>query len=346
MNDAVKATVTLRDVAREAGVSVASASRALNGGERTVGRAIEERVIATAERLHYVLNTSAQNMKRGLSSSVGLVVGEIADPYFSAIASGVIMAARDKKITVTMASSERSAEHEIAAVRELRTQGHRSIIIAGSRFHGTNATGLLEQLDAFKRGGGTVVFISQESGRFPTISAANDDGARHLATQLVNLGYRSFGIVGADPLSVTAEDRIAGFCCGLADSDVSISPASIIESSLDRDGGFQAATQLLEAGRRPVDLIFALNDLAAVGAMAAVRKAGLEVGRDVGVAGFDNIDMANDVTPRLTTVSLPLAAMGEHALNLAISGTDGGGQMVHSVSATVVLRGSTPQRLR
>jgi LacI family transcriptional regulator, galactose operon repressor len=338
------ARVTLRDVAREAGVSIASASRALNGSDRTVRPEVLQRVAAAAERLKYVPNLSAQSMKRGASSTIGLVVTDIADPYFAAIASGVIGAAKQARMTVTIAAGGRTPEGEAEAAGRMRAQGHRAIIIAGSRHTSSDGAELIDQLQSFERSGGAAVMISQPTLPFATIALDNIGGARSLAMQLVGHGYRRFAILSGDRALATVADRIAGFRAGLAQLGLIIEDDDIVEGEFTRDGGYATARALLERGSDAVDLVFALNDVMAVGAMAALRDAGVSIGHDVGVAGFDDTRMARDVTPGLSTVSAPLTEMGALAVELALAGA--GSNVVREVPSAGILRESTPPRRR
>ena len=126
--------VTLHDVAREAGVSLATASRSLNGSTRKVNGDYRDRVLEAAERLGYTPNLSAQAVAKGATSTVALVVSDIADPYFSSIAAGVIRYAEEERLLVTMAVTGRRAERELELVRTLRGQRPRVLILSGSRF--------------------------------------------------------------------------------------------------------------------------------------------------------------------------------------------------------------------
>ncbi|MGH3706282.1 MAG: LacI family DNA-binding transcriptional regulator, partial [Agromyces sp.] len=164
-----------------------------------------------------------------------------------------------------------------------------------------------------------------------------------LARALVETGYRSFAaLTGAEGLR-TAEDRLGGFLAGLAASGISIDPARIVRPAFTRDGGYDGMRTLIDRGIDGIDAVFAANDVMAVGAMSAIRDAGLVPGRDIAIAGFDDIPTARDVTPPLSTVRLPLEEVGRRALRLALD-TDAGGDL--PVPAEVILRASTPTRAR
>ncbi|GMA34814.1 LacI family DNA-binding transcriptional regulator [Demequina litorisediminis] len=139
----------------------------------------------------------------------------------------------------------------------------------------------------------------------------------------------------------TAADRLDGFIAGLAEHGVSVDSDRIVWTAFTRDGGYEGMERLLRAGIDGIDLVFAVNDVMAVGAMSALRDAGLEPGVDVAVAGFDDIPTLRDVTPRLTTASLPLERVGEEALALALADGDA---TPAPITAEVAIRESTPRR--
>lgn len=324
---------TLYDVAREAGVSLATASRSINGSSRKVNEEYRARVLAAASKLGYTPNLSAQAVARGGSSTVALLVSDIADPYFSSIAAGVVRAAESEGLVVTMAVTERDPQREIDLVRMLRGQRPQVIVLAGSRFTDEAARPVLvDELEAFTRTGGRVVLISQQELPFDTIAIDNRGGASALATELVGLGYRGFAVLAGPQNLVTARDRVTAFTSALP------GPARIVHGDFTRDGGYAAASGLNLDG---IDLVFAVNDVMAVGAMSALRARGVSVPGDVGVAGFDDIPTARDVTPALTTVSVALEDAGAASVALALGTTT---DKVAVSSSHVVLRDSTPRR--
>jgi LacI family transcriptional regulator len=353
--------VTLSDVAREAGVSLATASRSINGSDRKVNEEYRQRVLEAAARLGYIPNLSAQAVAKGSTSTVALLVSDIADPYFSGIASGVINEADAHGLIVTMAVTERSAARELALVRTLRGQRPRFIILVGSR--SADASGdlaqakdaLIAELNAFEASGGRVVMISQHELPYATVLLDNYNGARELARQLVSRGYRRFAAIAGNQTLLTSSDRLRGFTDGLADSNIELPAERIARAEFTRDGGYDGANRLVASGLGDTQLIFAVNDVMAVGAMSALREAGRapgsppalgaagDAGAPVAVAGFDDIPTALDVFPALTTVRVPLEQLGRTAIELAMSDAGDPATRTPSVGTTVVMRESTPQ---
>jgi LacI family transcriptional regulator len=336
--------VTLHDVAREAGVSYATASRALNGSDRSVRAENAARVHAAAAKVGYAPDLSAQAIARGSTSTAALLVNDVDDPYFSSIAAGVIEAAEDSGLIVTMAVADRSPALELRIVRTLRGQRPRAIVIVGSRIDGFDTrTALVEELQAYRSAGGRVAVVSQPDLPFPTLAIDNAGGSQRLAHAVVARGYRRFAIIHTTDRLRTSRDRRTGFLTGLAEYGLSVPAHHLIEVDFTREGGYQAALALAARGVTDVDLVFAVNDVMAIGAMTGLRDAGLTPGRDLGVAGFDDIGAAVDVTPALTTVAVPLHELGHRALRVALH--DSPPDLV-SIHTEVVLRASTPPALR
>ena len=337
--------VTLSDVAREAGVSVATASRAVNGGARRVREELRERVVAAAARLNYTVNTQAQATARGRTNVVGLIVHDIADPYFASIAAGVMRAAEQHGLLVTVGGTDGRPEREVEYLAALRGQRGQAAILAGSRVDDARIQqALSDEIAAFEAGGGRVVVISQQLLPVDTVVVENRGGARALAAELAGRGYRRFGVLAGPRALITARDRVEGFRDGLARAGL---PAPVVvRGGFTRDGGHAAMNELLDAasGADAVDCVFAVNDVMAVGAMTACRERGLTLPDDLALAGFDDIATLRDVHPALSTVRLPLAQIGASALDLVLTGAPGSAARQRRVKGEVVLRASTPER--
>lgn len=335
------APATLHDVAREAGVSLATASRSLNGSTRKVNEEYRQRVLAAAAKLDYSPNLSAQAVARGTTTTVALLVADIADPHFSEIAAGVVREADHEHLIVTIAETGRDTDRELALVRALRGQRPRAVILAASRREGDpNSDALEAELRAYESNGGRVAFVSTTDFDFRTVRLDNRAGAEALARDLTGLGYRRFAALGGAEGIRTADERLAGFRAGLDATGATL--RRVVRAGFTRDGGDAAMRQLLDEGLDGTQLVFAANDVMALGAMSALREAGLTPGADVAIAGFDGIAAVGDTTPPLTTVRIPLEEVGRRAVRLALGvvAPDDG----TPVPTEVLLRGSTPPR--
>jgi LacI family transcriptional regulator len=332
----LRAPVTLLDVAQRAGVSVATASRVLNGGDRVPRPELQERVRAAAAELGYTPNAQAQALAKSSTNLVGILVHDIEDPYFAAIANGVMRAADERGLLVMMASTFRDPDREIAYLSSLRAQRARAVVMIGSRRTDPDVLArTAAEIENFLGSGAGLALVSQPGMPAHTIEPDNRAGAAELARSLVGLGRRKFAVLAGPEELATARDRREGFVAGLAESG--LEPVEVVTGEFTRDGGYAAATELLD--REPdVDCVFAVNDVMAVGAMSALRTRGVDVPGQLGVAGFDDIATLRDVWPGLTTVRLPLEQLGRRALQLAV---EGGTPRTESFPAEVVLREST-----
>ncbi|OII38993.1 hypothetical protein BIU98_12705 [Curtobacterium sp. MMLR14_010] len=338
-----RSTATLADVAQRAGVSLATASRALNGSARRVRPEFLERVHVAARELHYTANVQAQAVARGTTTSLALVVGDIADPYFAAIAAGAIRAADEAGLVVTITSTGGDASREREVLDVVAGLRPRAVVLAVSRHLGGNGDAVRDGIAALVAGGaGVSALVSDVDGAAAGVEGVhalvvrNLSGAAALAGALVEQGHRSFAVLAGEPDLVTAHARVEGFVAGLAAHGIRLDHGAVIPSAFSRDGGYQAMTQLLDAGSPP-RCVFAVTDLMAVGALTAIRERGLVPGVDIGVAGFDDVRMLVDVVPALSTVRLPLEEIGARAVRRAL-GTD---DDADDVDGEVVLRAST-----
>ncbi|MEU1972663.1 LacI family DNA-binding transcriptional regulator [Microbacterium sp. NPDC019599] len=331
---------TLHDVAAAAGVSLATASRVLNGSTRKVAESYRERVEAAAAELGYTANLSAQATAKGTSAIIALLVADIADPYFGQLASGVARGADEAGLVVTIAITERDAARETRLVRALRGQRPRGLILAASRSTETSAPELQQELDALSAMGGRVVALGPGAGDVRAVLIDNRGGARDLGAALASRGYRSAVILGAQEGVRTSDDRIAGFTEGFGSGGGSVD--RIYRGAFTREAGERIMRQALADGIPSGTLVFAISDVVAIGALGAIRESGREVGADIALAGFDDIPTGRDVTPGLTTVRVPLDDVGYQSLRAAID--DSWTQSPDSLPLEVLVRGSTPER--
>ena len=331
---------TLADVARRAGVSPATASRVLNDSSYGVTAELRTRVLAAAEELQYVANAHAQALARSSTSTVGVIVHDVSDPYFSEITRGIQRVASDAGRLVMICNTYRDRERELAYVRLLHAQRVEALVVAGAgRDEPLFGEKLAAQLRAFTRAGGRVVLIGRHNLAGDTILADNVGGAQAVARTLIAQGHRMIGVIGGPPLLTTTRDRLDGFCDVLREAGLSLPPLHIVEADFTRDGGYAAAFELIARTPR-ITAIFALNDPMAVGTLSALRERGLRVPNDISVVGFDNIPMTCDTTPTLSTVHVPMVEMGARAMELALA-RDAAEWRVEHFPTRLVLRGST-----
>jgi LacI family transcriptional regulator len=293
------------------------------------------RVQAAAERLGYVSNPHAQALARARSSTVGLIVHEVTDPYFAAIAAGAMHAAHAEGVMVMMAATFRDPELELDYLSRLRAQGARGVLLAGSGSTDPRVEArLAEAIAAFTREGGRVAAIgARPDAAVDAVVPANAAGARAALEHLRGLGHRRIGVVSGPETLRTVRERLDGLG-GTVDErgagGANAAELQVVAADFTREGGRVAARRLLESydggdrdggGRNepPVTAIIALNDLMAAGVLAAAREAGRAVPAELSVIGFDDLPFAADLGPALSTVRLPLRQMGERAMELLLA---------------------------
>lgn len=333
-------TPTLADVARLAGVSPATASRVISGSTYGVSAQLRARVLKAVSDLKYVPNAHAQALVGASSLTVGVIVGDMSDPYFAEVTRGIQSAAIASGRLTMMCNSFRDPERELAYVRLLHAQRVEAIIMAGAGLDDRGySQKLASQIDAFTAVGGRVTFISRHHVVGNAVLPDNVGGGRAIGRALLQLGHRRIGVISGPELLTTTRDRMDGFRSALAEANVTLPPTYLVHGDFSRDSGAEAATHLLEAAPE-ITAIFALNDAMAIGALSVLRSRGISVPDGMTLVGFDDIPAARDVTPALSTVHLPMAECGVRAMELALS-QHGSELRVEHVPTRVVLRGST-----
>lgn len=325
--------VTLTDVARRAGVSQPTASRVLNGSDRKVAESYRRRVLDAAAALGYTPNLAAQAIARGTSHTIALVISGISDPYFSAMAAELMKQAESYGMRVSIAVTDRHVERELELVRELRGQQPRAIVLAGTGYvDPPNGDRLVAELRLFEETGGRVVLISRTDLPFETVTFDNQEGARGLAAELSTLGYRRALVLGSGMPLLSMQQRVDGFVEGF-DGE-----ATVAYPDFSWEAARSYIVGLSDDELSRIELVFAITDDMALGAIAGLRDRGRRIPQDVAVAGFDDITTLRDVVPPLTTVHVPLDQVAEETIRRALS-PDGGGR---TVPARPVIRASTP----
>ncbi|GAA3435106.1 LacI family DNA-binding transcriptional regulator [Kutzneria kofuensis] len=335
-------TVTLHDVAAAAGVSLATASRVLGGSSRTVAPEFRERVLTAAERLRYTADASARAM-RGMSDSLALVADDLTTPSMAIVVSAMERAASTTGTFVTVSATRGDPERQLETIRRVRALRPRALVLTSGRVDADALSGrLLAELRAYELDGGRVVIVGDTDLPFHSVGFDNRQAARRLGHFVAESGHRRVAIIAGARGQAAPETRTAGFVDGLRAGGVAAADVRIVHCAVSREGGFEAVQRLVAEGLRDTDAVLAVNDLLAVGALRALREAGVAVPDDVSLTGFDDIGLAVNVTPRLTTVALPLAYVGTEAIRLALGEP---GAVTHvTVEGRLVVRDSTGQR--
>jgi LacI family transcriptional regulator len=307
----------LVDVAERAGVSLATASRALSG-RHGVSEEVARRVRQVSQELGYVANPYARTLAGGASSTVGLVVHQVDDPYFSEIARGVIEVAAEEGLLVQICHSGRDPDQELRQLRHLVAQRVGIILIAGSGYLDARVEAMARaELSAFQNLGGRVAVIGRHALGVDAVRPDNEAGGCALAEHLLELGHRRIAVAAGTAGLTTVADRLAGVSSALRQRGLSLDRLPVVHGDFTRDGGRVATEQILR-DHPETTAIIALNDAMAIGVLSTLRARRIPVPERMSVVGFDDVAVAADLAPSLTTIRLPMTDMGRMALTLAL----------------------------
>ena len=303
--------VNITDVAKEAGVSIATVSRVVNDNGYPVRAATRAQVLDAVQRLGFRPNDLARGLMQKRTRTVGLLVPDVANPYYPEIARGVEDVASAQSYALVFCNTDRRADKTEAYVNTLLEKRMDGIIIAGGGTDFTDAS------TAFAEYGAPVVFIGRHREGGHSVQISNAAAARDATGHLTMLGHHKIAFL-AGPMALTSvQDRLEGYRAGLQDADLDFDERLVREGDFGESSGYESTQALLAADPRPT-AIFAANDLMAIGAIAAVQDAGLDVPDDVSVVGFDGIALGSYVRPALTTVAIPTYELGAAAMRMLL----------------------------
>lgn len=304
---------TIADVARRTNVSVATVSRVING-TKYVSPELRARVLKAMEELNYRPNLIASSLRKQETCTVGLIVPDNANPFFSELAKGVEDFGFEHGYSVILCNSDYNLDRERSYVELLMAKQVDGLIFIPS---GPNTEHVRELLSEMGR---RVVTVDRYTPELETDSIVVDNyaGGRLAAQHLLSLGHERIGCILRPGYLAHINDRIRGFCETLHQEGLDISESLCVYGGFSFAEGVRSARELLSRKSRPT-AIFAYNDIMAVGVLRAAREIGLRVPDELAVVGFDNISLASFVTPQLTTIDQPKYRIGELAMETVIS---------------------------
>jgi LacI family transcriptional regulator len=339
--------VSLAEVARRSGVSVATASRVLNPDSAyPVSEPTRARVLDAASALNYTPNQAARTLRNRRGRTIGVIVHDVRDPYFSHCLRGVTDEASKAGYLTMICNSDRLARVELDYVRTLIEQRVAGIVFIGGEITEPGYRGELARLVARVRAyGGEVVALAPRSDRWLAELPDNRGGAEDATRHLLELGHRRIAFIDGPENLLTSAERRVGYVKALEDAGVPFEPSLVLPGDFSRDAGIAAVRRLLESGPG-FTAVFAANDEMAMGALHELRTRGIGVPSEVSIVGFGDLPHVGWLDPPLTTVAVPmweLGAAGTSRLLAAVNRPAGGRRArVARVHPTrLVVRGST-----
>lgn len=327
---------SVSDVARQAQVSVGTVSNVLNRPDR-VSDATRERVLAAIAELSFVPSGPARQLRAGTITTVGAVVLDIANPFFTDVARGIEDRLARDDYTLMVASSEEDPEREARYLRLFEEHGVQGVMVVP-------ATDDVDHLLALRARGVGVVLLDRPSPTPELASVAVDDvrGGELAARHLLEQGRTRIAFLNGPHAIRQCADRLRGVKRAL--DDAGLDPAEhLVEvtlGSLNADGG-EAATRALLARDDPPTALFCVNDLVALGALRTLRREGVDVPGDVAVVGYDDVVFAGELATPLTSVRQPTHRLGERAADLLLAGASAPAEHVVFQPELVVRASST-----
>ncbi len=298
-------TITIKDVAREAGVSVASVSRALNdhGG---VTPETQQRIREVASRLRYVPHSAARSLITRRTQTIGALLPDLYGEFFSELIRGIDLAARARGLHLLVSSSHGNADEAATALRAMQGRVDGMLILSPHVDAAFLHANLPDALPA------VLLNSAVENAAYAVLNVDNYAGASAMVQHLLSLGYGDVAFIAGPEENFDAQQRDRGYRAAMAEH-APRAALNIIAGDFTEESGHLAGVQLLAQRVRP-RAVFAANDMMAVGCLQAFKEAGVRVPQEIALAGFDDIPIARYVTPSLSTVRVRIVDLGRHAV--------------------------------
>ena len=317
-----KRKISIEDIARKAGVSHSTVSRALRDNP-LISPEVREEIKRLAREMNYVPNAIAQSLQNQRTNTIGVVVTSIADPFYAEVVEGVEQIAQAAGLSVLLSASHRDFEREVAVIDSFHRRRVDGILLADSLISKQHTKQLAKIAVPI------VLINSQiedQSKFFHAVEINDRLGGRLAVEHLIQLGHTAIGYLGMGNRVRSNNLRLEGYCMAMAEAGLSQNPDWIAisreDDAITRDvvAGQRMLPKLLEAG---VTSIFCYNDMVAVGALLACQELGISVPQDLSLVGFDGIALSGYVTPPLTTVSQPMLRIGCCAMQMLLDLLEG-----------------------
>lgn len=309
----MKKSITIKEIAAEAKVSIATVSMVLNKKDKKISETTREKILYIAQKYNYTPNTMARSLITKQTHTIGLVIPDIVNPFFPEIARGVEDKSSEFGYSVIYCNTDDKIKREDKYIKVLTEKMVDGIIFA----HSSDRQMGFDSLDKCKV---PIILIDRDYDNRNVIGRViveNKEGAYMATSYLLDRGYKNIAYIAGSITTATAIGRLEGYNQALADRNITLKNNFIKVGEYKMQWGIEAVEQLLNENE-PIDGIFCGNDLIALGAIKKLKERGLKVPEDVGIVGFDDIYLASLVEPPLTTIKQPNYEMGYKAAELLI----------------------------
>jgi len=302
---------TIRDVAREAGVSIATVSRVFNNSS-LVSEATANRVMQAAARFDYWPNSAAQSLTTNRSNTLGVLLPDLFGEFYSEVIRGIDSLARRESYQIMLSSSHADNEEILMAARSMLGRIDGLLMMAPDDASADTVNRIRRRIPL------VLLNPALDSAQTCSVSIDNFSGAREAVNHLLKLGHRRIAMVAGPQGNGDANERLRGFTQALSDAGQDPAEAIVVQGDFRESSGFSAGNELMKCVPRP-SAVFVANDSMAVGLLAALEGLEVDVPRDLAVVGFDDVDIAGYLRPPLTTVHIDAFALGQRAAQMMVN---------------------------
>jgi LacI family transcriptional regulator len=308
---------TIIEVARKAQVSITTVSRVLNKSSHKVNSKTREKVLAAIAELDYHPNALAQSLLKKRSMTIGIIIPDIANPYYAEIVRGIQDKADEEGYSVLIENTDRKSDRIVRAIYDMREKKVDGIIFTGGIYKFRNLLPIMKNLSS------RAVVIGRHGADLPSIRIDNIDAMFLAVSHLVELGRRNIAFVNGDTHSSTMTDRLKGFLQAIKHYDNKLPLEFIKRGMLTPHGGYTRMKELLAGKKRP-DAVILANDQMAFGALKAIQEAGLSVPGDIALIGFDDVTLCSYFEPSMSSIEIPRYKLGISAMEMLLCLINGG----------------------
>lgn len=308
-------TVSIKDVAQAARVSVASVSRVING-HKNVDAQTREHILAVMRELRYIPHTGARSLSTKRTGTLGVLLPDLHGEFFSELIRGIDQAVRARGLHILVASLHGGATELASSMRAMRGRVDGLLVMSPH----VDADLLRENLPE----GLPVSLMNSAATRLDacTVSVDNDGGARTMTRHLYAAGYRKIAFLSGPAGNIEANQRLLGFCAAFAELLPQTAPV-VFPGDFSEESGAKVAADLIAHGKGCFDAIFAANDMMAIGCILHLQQHGWRVPDDLAVCGFDGLRIGQYLQPALTSVRIPIYELGQRALAHLLASIEG-----------------------
>jgi len=302
--------ITIKDIARHTGVSQATVSRVINNSGYT-GAKTRELVNDAISTLEYIPNANARNLITGQSSIIGLVIPDIINPFFGKILKGITSVLEKEKLHLILCDTDENAETEQYYLKMLREQRLKGLLITPTSDLDVNNA---DFLTAMSNGGIPIVLIDRDVkySNFDGVFIDNEKGSFEAVNAFIRFGHQRIAIISGPVTSVPGRERLAGYKSALTVNNLPIDDNLIFIGDFKLESGYRLTKKILSLKPCPTAL-FVCNNLMNLGAIKALTEEGVRIGKDIGLIGFDDIDILDALMMNISVVSRPTKEMGKEA---------------------------------